>query len=388
MNGGAHLGGGVAMKLVVFGFEGGLPAGQVMAQEGTGIWRGLARALSRRGHRLVFLERAPTYSGAHYTVADSAGIDMHLYSDWEAVRSVAAAELDDADVGIVTSSCEDAAEAGVLLLTSRARLRCFYDVDTPATLANRETSVGERGLRDYDIVLSRMGGHALVALERVLGAPVTAALYPCVDPDLGGRVGWGHEPTAQHALSYLDPYAPDRAYGLETLLIEPARRRPGQSFLIGGVGYPESIVPATWAHNVHLVGDVAPEDRAAFYAAASVTLHVSRPSHGELGYCPSARLFEAAACGAPVLSDDWEGIDQFFAPGEEILIARDTEEALDAIGRPAAELRAIARRARVRTLDQHTAAHRAAELERILAACSRRGWPASAHVLLRDIARS
>jgi spore maturation protein CgeB len=378
------------MKLVVFGFEGsvGLTVGHPASHGETGVWRGLARALSRRGHRLVFLERAPTYSGAHYAVADSAGIDMHLYADWDAVRSVAAAELDDADVGIVTSSCEDAVEAGGLLLTSRARLRCFYDVDTPATLATRETSLGERGLRDYDLVLSRMGGQALVALERVLGAPLTAALYPCVDPDIGGAAGWPFEAAAQHALSYLDPYAPDRAYGLETLLIEPARRRPGLSFLIGGVGYPESIVPATWAHNVHLVGAVAPEDRAAFYAAATLTLHVSWPSQGELGHCPSARLFEAAACGAAVLSDDWEGIDQFFTRGEEILVARDAQEALEAIDRPGAELRAIGRRARERTLDEHTAARRADELERMLGACARRAWPASPVSLFRGTARS
>ena len=359
------------MKLVVFGFGRGL---RLPARiEEAGVWRGLARALSRRGHRLVFFERDPTYQGAHYAVADVAGIDVHLYSDWEIARSVAAVELDDADVGMVTSGSPDTFEAGELVLSSRATLRCFYDVDTPATLAAREVAVGDRGLRDYDIVLGRMGGHALVALERALGAPLTAALYPCADPELSGAV----EPfdSMAHALSYLEPFAADRQASLEALLLAPARRRPALSFLVGGPGYPPSVSAAGGAPNVRLIGRVATADRAAFYAAAPLTLHVARASHAAMGYCPSARLFEAAACGVPLLSDAWEGIERFLAPGSEILVAHDTDEALAAIERPLSELRAIGRRARERALDEHSAACRAEELERILGACARRAWP-------------
>jgi len=272
-------------------------------------------------------------------------------------------------VGMVTSFCPDALAAGELVLGSHADLRCFYDLDTPVTLAalargQRVPYIAERGLRDYDLVLSYTGGRALTALEQRLGARRAAPLYGSVDPEVYRPGPPAPERAARrYALSYLGTHASDRQAALATLLLEPARARPDLSFLIGGARYPGDF---PWAPNLDYVSHVPPAEHAAFYAAAPLTLNVTRAPMAAMGYCPSARLFEAAACGVPVLSDAWEGLDAFFAPGREILVARDAGEALEALARAPEELAAIGRRARERTLAEHTADRRVLELEQIL----------------------
>lgn len=353
------------MKLVVFGLS-------VSSSWGNGhatLWRGLGRALARRGHRVLFFERDVPYYAAHRDLTDVPGIDLRLYADWDGVRGAARAELDDADVGMVTSFCPDALPAGELVLGSRAAVRCFYDLDTPVTLAALEAGgrvayIGARGLRDYDLVLSYTGGQALAALRTRLGARAAAPLYGSVDPEV-------HRPARPHAdraaqgyaLSYLGTYAADRQAALRALLLDPARRRRDLRFLIGGAQYP---VDFPWLPNVDFLQHVPPGEHAAFYAAAPLTLNVTRAPMAAMGYCPSARLFEAAACGVPVLSDRWEGLEAFFVPGSEILLADDAGEALAALEQPPAALARIGQCARERTLSEHTADRRAAELETLL----------------------
>jgi spore maturation protein CgeB len=161
------------------------------------------------------------------------------------------------------------------------------------------------------------------------------------------------------ALSYLGTYALDRQATLERLRVEPARHRPRQRFLIGGAQYPANF---PWAENIYFVRHLPPSEHPAFYSSSRVTLNVTRAAMAEMGYCPSGRLFEAAACGVPVLSDAWEGLDRFFTPGSEILVARDAGEALAALDVSDEELSRTARAARERVLAEHTADRRAAEL--------------------------
>jgi spore maturation protein CgeB len=206
-------------------------------------------------------------------------------------------------------------------------------------------------------VLSYTGGEALARLKAELGARRVAPLYGSVDPD-------AHHPVPPVAgyradLSYLGTYAVDRQPALERLFIEPARRRPGQRFLIGGAQYPADF---PWTENIHFVRHMPPPEHPAFFSSSRLTLNVTRRAMAALGWCPSGRLFEAAACGTPVLSDVWEGLEAFYAPGEEILLARDTAEALAALDLGDAEMRRIALRARERTLGEHTGDRRAAEL--------------------------
>lgn len=350
------------MKIVIFGLA-------VSSAWGNGhatLWRGLGRALSRRGHDVVFFERDQPYYAQHRDMADVPGIDLVLYRDWAQVRARARAHLGDAEVGMVTSYCPDGRAASELVLSSDLEVRCFYDLDAPVTLAalDRREEVAylpAGGLGGFDVVLSYTGGRALRGLRDRLGARRTAALYGSVDPDV-------HQPApAQDRfaadLSYLGTYSPDRQATVDELLLAPAQVRPDARFLVGGAQYPTT---AAFGPNVRIIEHVAPRDHAAFYASSPLTLNTTRAPMAALGYCPSARFFEAAACGVPVLTDGWEGLDQFFAPGREVLVARTRQDTLEALAMPRAELSAIGRRARERALAEHTAARRALDLERIL----------------------
>lgn len=347
------------MKFAIFGLT-------VSSSWGNGhatLWRGLIRALVESGHEVTFFERdVPYYATTRDLHRLPGGARLVLYPDWDSVAREALAEVAGADVAMVTSYCADGPAACELVLENAAGATVFYDLDTPVTLARLDS--GERpaylpadGLAGFDLVLSYTGGAALTRLRTTLGARRVAPLYGHVDPHQ-------HRPAEPHAqfagdLSYLGTYAEDRQDKLRALFIEPARLRPQQRFVLGGAGYPHAF---PWTDNIFFVKHLPPSDHPAFYCSSRLTLNVTRRDMTELGYCPSGRLFEAAACGAPVLSDAWPGIDTFFEPGREILIARSTDDALAALDRSAGELAAIAAAARERVLHDHTSARRAHEL--------------------------
>lgn len=350
------------MKIVIFGLA-------VSSSWGNGhatLWRGLCGSLARRGHRVVFFERDVPYYAAHRDLFALPGGDLCLYPDWAAVLPKARQELADADVGMVTSFCPDAIAASELVLSSPASLKTFYDLDTPVTLRHlgRGETVdylGPRGLRDFDLVLSYTGGRALAELRERLGAPQVAPLYGSVDPE-------AHRPAAARQeyaadLSYLGTYAEDRNAALNALFVEAARRLPHRRFIIGGSMYDSSF---PWQPNIYFVRHVPPSDHGSFYCSSRLTLNVTRAAMAEMGYCPSGRLFEAAACSVPILSDVWEGLGQFFEPGREILLARSTDDTIQALDRD--DLAGIARAARERVLACHTSDIRAREMEQILEA--------------------
>jgi spore maturation protein CgeB len=240
-------------------------------------------------------------------------------------------------------------------------------MDTPVTLENLRAGrpvpyLGPRGLRDFELVLSYTGGASLDELRSRLGAPQVATLYGHVDPQVHRRVP--PQPQYRSTLSYLGTYAADRQAALQALFIEPARQRPELTFLIGGAQYPADF---PWTANIRFVRHMPPPEHPAFFSSSRLTLSVTRQAMAENGYCPSGRLFEAAACGTPVLSDAWPGLEEFFVPGQEILVARSAEESLAALDLSDAELERIARAARERVLAGHTSDHRAAQLERLLA---------------------
>ncbi|HEU4752304.1 MAG TPA: glycosyltransferase [Armatimonadota bacterium] len=355
------------MKLVIFGLS-------VSSSWGNGhatLWRGLWRALARRGHRVVFFERDTPYYAGHRDLTELPGGELLFYREWEEALPQARRHLDDADVAMVTSYCPDGVAASERVLSSRAPLRVFYDLDTPVTLERLRAGepvayLPPEGLGEFDLVLSYTGGAALDELQRRLGARRVAPLYGSVDPEVHHPV----VPVAEYRadLSYLGTYAEDRQAALEAFLIEPARRRPERRFVIGGALYPEEF---PWTDNIFFVRHMPPPQHPAFFCSSRLTLNITRRAMAEMGYCPSGRLFEAAACGTPVLSDAWEGLDAFYTPGEEILLARSTEDALAALELPDGELAGLARRARERTLAEHTADQRVLDLERALEGSAR-----------------
>ncbi len=347
------------MRLIIFGLS-------VSSSWGNGhatLWRGLIAALANAGHRVTFFERNVPYYAENRDLTELGhGASLVLYTGWAEVAAQARRAADEADAAIVTSFCPDALAAADMLGESRAALRCFYDLDTPVTLDRLSAGgqvpyVGAHGLADFDLVLSYTGGAALDALRTRLGARRAAALYGWVDPDLYRPAP--AEPRYLADLSYLGTYAPDRQDALVRLFVAAARARPEQRFVIGGAQYPRDF---PWAPNIFFVRHLPPGEHPAFYGSSRLTLNVTRAAMAAMGWCPSGRLFEAAACGTPILSDTWPGLDEFFEPGREILIAAETEDALGAIDTAPESLALMAARARARVLAEHTAAHRAQTL--------------------------
>jgi spore maturation protein CgeB len=266
----------------------------------------------------------------------------------------------------VTSYCPDAEAATTAVLDSRA-LAIFYDMDAPVTLerlARGETVeyVPRDGLASFDLVLSFTGGTAIDGLQARLGARRVLPLYGSVDPTVHRPVNAGAAP--RFDLTYLGTYAADRQRSLEQLFIAPARRRPRKQFAIAGSLYPDTGFP--WLPNIHYLRHQAPPEHPLFYSASDLTLNVTRAPMAAMGFCPSGRLFEAAACGTPVVTDWWEGLDYFFEPGTEIIVAREAEDTIAALDLDPDTRRRIGRRARERALTHHSAQVRAAELVKIV----------------------
>jgi len=346
------------MRIVIFGLS-------VSSSWGNGhaaLWRGLIGALLATGHHVAFFEKdVPYYAENRDLQVLPEGGELVLYREWSEAAPRMRAALRDADVAIVTSYCPDAEAATRLVLDAAVPVRCFYDLDTPVTLARldagEDVDYVRGGLEGFDLVLSYTGGPALDALRDRLGARRVVPIYGSVDPALHRPA----PPRPEYAagLSYIGTYAADRQDALERLFVEPARLLPQERFVIAGALYPANF---PWTPNTFFVRHLPPPEHPAFYSSSRLTLNVTRDAMARMGWCPSGRLFEAAACGVPILTDDWPGLDGFFEPGAEILVAASTQDALDALAAPPDHLAAIARRARERTLDEHSASRRAAEM--------------------------
>jgi spore maturation protein CgeB len=254
-----------------------------------------------------------------------------------------------------------------LVLDAGRPLKVFYDIDTPVTLmALEQHGIATKGgaeyltaevMPEFDLYLSFTGGPTLEALERRWGVRMAKPLYCSVDPEIHFPV----PPVAAYrcALSYLGTYSADRQPSLERLLFGPAAQRPDQRFLVAGSQYPEGIA---WPANVRLLEHLPPGDHSAFYCSSRVALNITRQAMLRTGYAPSVRLFEAASCGVPVVSDAWPGLEEFFEPGIEILVATGPADVLAALDRSDATLAAIGGAARERALAEHTCTVRARQL--------------------------
>ena len=324
-------------------------------------YRALMRALEARGHDVLFLERDVPWYAAQRDLPEPPWGRTVLYGSVDELRREHADAVRHADVVIVGSYVPDGVEVGEWVVETATGLPAFYDIDTPVTLAKLDRGDFEYLHPDliprYGLYLSFTGGPTLRRLERELGSPCARAFHCLVDPD-----AYGPLPHAEIRwdLGYLGTYSDDRQPALERLLLEPARRDPSLRCVVAGPQYPDGIA---WPANVERIEHLPPAEHRAFYVAQRFTVNVTRADMVRAGWSPSVRLFEAAACAVPVISDRWDGLEAFFVPDDEIVIADHTEAVLGALVRPEAERRAIGVRARVRVLAEHTAEHRAEELE-------------------------
>lgn len=341
------------MKLVVLGLSLGSSWGNGHAT----TYRALLRAFARRGHEVLFLEReAPWYAGANRDLVDPDFCQLAYYGSVAELEQWSDA-IAGADAVLLGSFVPDGVEIARFVQNHARGARGFYDIDTPVTLAKLVSGdfqyLSPQVIPGFDVYLSFTGGPTLRRIEREFGAPVARRLYCCVDAE-------AYRPfdvPERWALSYLGTYSPDRQPGLERLLIEPARQRPDLRFAVAGPQYPANI---DWPANVERIEHLPPTEHAAFYSASRMTLNLTRADMVAAGWSPSVRLFEAAACGTPILSDRWEGLETLFQPEREILLADTTEQALAALS---GDHRRMGDAARRRALAGHTASHRADELE-------------------------
>jgi spore maturation protein CgeB len=320
-------------------------------------YRGLCRALLARGHDVLFLERdRPWYAAAR-------DFDAPWVRLYDSVAELAEYEEDvrAADLVLVGSFVPDGVEVGEwALATAAGGPVAFWDIDTPVTAAKLAAGDEEYLSRElvgrYDLYLSFTSGPLL---DRI-GARRPRPFHCLVDAEHYRPVG----APKQWALGYLGTYSRDRQEALDRLLCAPAAARPEERFVVAGSQFPDELA---WPPNVERFDHVAPAEHPRFYASQRMTLNVTRGPMAEAGWSPSVRLFEAAACGVPVVSDPWEGLETFFRPGAEILVATGPEDVFGFLHLPADELAAIGRRARARVLAEHTAERRAEQLERYAA---------------------
>jgi spore maturation protein CgeB len=323
-------------------------------------YRGLVRALVEQGHRVTFFERdVPWYASRRDDDASSAS-ETILYGSIEELKDRHSARIRAADFVIVGSFVPEGVEAGRWITSMRGRGNAFYDIDTPVTLAAIERDdcayLTRNLIPRYDLYLSFTGGPTLERLQSELGAPAARALYCSFDP----RSYYPEERDLQWDLGYLGTWSADRQPALDELLLRPARRDPGLKCFVAGPQYPDTIV---WPENVGRAEHIGPRDHRAFYCEQRFTLNVTRREMIRAGWSPSVRLFEAAACGTPIISDWWEGLDEVLRPRSEIFICRTADEVLTVLrSTPEPERRETARRARSRVLAEHSAERRAEQL--------------------------
>jgi spore maturation protein CgeB len=345
------------LKIVILGLS-------ITSSWGNGhatTYRGLVRELSAFGHDVLFLERDVEWYASNRDMPRPPFGRTELYASLKELKSRFANEIRSADFVIVGSYVHEGIEIGDWVTRTAQNATAFYDIDTPVTIANlirgKVDYISPALIPRYNAYLSFTGGPMLRYIEKHYGSKMARPLYCSVDTTLY----FPEEREIKWDLGYMGTYSDDRQPTLDRLLLEPARRWSDGRFVVAGPQYPRTI---RWPKNVKRITHLSPAKHRAFYNSQRFTLNVTRANMISAGFSPSVRLFEAAACGTPIISDSWPGLETFFKPDEEILIARspgETQIYLEEIHEP--QRREIGKRARQRVLEKHTSKHRARELE-------------------------
>ena len=379
------------MKIVVFGLS-------ITSSWGNGhatTFRALLRALNERGHDIIFFEKDVEWYASNRDLPVPDFCHVRLYEHWADMLPQVRSELSDADVAMVGSYFPDGLLAMEEMRQSRVRVKTYYDIDTPITIS----MLRERGETDYlrasqiaglDVYFSFTGGPMLAEIEERFGARRAVPLYCSVDPERYFPRKLAKRFTCE--MSYMGTYAPDRQPKLESMLFETARQMPEQKFLVAGPQYPKAV---RWPQNVRRIRHLNPRWHPHLYSSSRLTLNITRRDMVMAGYSPSVRLFEAAACGATIVSDAWPGLESFFLPGREILVCSDPAEITHWLRNTNhTDLRHIGEQARERVLSQHTNLHRAEQFESAVSKATTgkpnlKAWPSHAEVsgAIRELVR-
>ena len=349
------------MKIVIFGLS-------ISSAWGNGhatTFRALCKSLHGRGHEVVFFEHNAEWYEHNRDLPEPPFCALKIFEDWNEILPTVRAELASADVAVVGSYFPDGIAALDEVFDSSVSVKAFYDIDTPITVAalrrdGRTDYLLRRHLPELDIYFSFTGGPMLKELETRFGVPMAVPLYCSVDPQ--EYYERPSSPEFQCDLSYLGTYAPDRQPKIQELLCEPAARLRKKRFIVAGPQYPKAI---EWPDNVERIIHLNPRYHADLYCSSRLVLNVTRRHMVMVGYSPSVRLFEAAACGATMISDNWAGLEQFFLPGKEILLPQNADDVCRYLTEAdSCQLGRIGQAARERVLTGHTNDIRAHEFEK------------------------
>lgn len=332
-------------------------------------YRGIVRALDARGHRVTFYEPDAFDRQAHRDIDDPEWAEVVVYEprDERTVREVVAGAagfdvvVKASGVGVFDAVLEEAVAE-----LEGPEARVFWDVDAPATLGSMEADA-ESPLRElipaYDMVFTYGGGRPVIDRYIALGARACIPVYNALDPET-------HHPEPPRPelacdLAFLGNRLPDREARVEEFFFGAVEALPERTFLLGGNGWEDRVANLP---NVRCLGHVPPGDHNALNRSALAVLNVSRESMAANGWSPATRVFEAAGAGACLISDEWEGVEDFLTPGEEVLVARDGAEVAELLaGLDPERARAIGEAALERVLAEHTYDRRAEQVEAILA---------------------
>jgi spore maturation protein CgeB len=324
-------------------------------------FRGLVRELDKKGHRITFLERDVPWYASNRDMSNPPFCKTILYSSLNELKDQHADLIQQADLVIVGSYVPEGVAVGEFVTSVSEGVTAFYDIDTPVTLAKLERGDFEylhpSLIPKYQLYLSFTGGPTLQRIEQQYGSPAARAFYCSFDPELY----YPEQMPIKWDLGYLGTYSDDRQPPLQRLMMDAAQQLKDKQFVVAGPQYPQSI---QWEANVERIEHLPPSEHRAFYNSQRFTMNITRADMIKAGYSPSVRLFEAAACGTPIISDYWDGINSIFEIGTEILISKSAEDTISYLTTISEEERkAISERARQKVLNHHTAAHRASELE-------------------------
>jgi spore maturation protein CgeB len=330
-------------------------------------YRGIVRALDARGHRVTFYEPDAYSRQEHRDIDDPPWAKVVVYPATEEAALAAVDSAREADLVVKASGVgvfDDLLEAAVLDRHGASKLVAFWDVDAPATLdrvQHNATDPFRALIPRYDVVFTYGGGAPVVNAYTALGARQCVPVYNALDPETHHPVA--PDPRFAGDLGFLGNRLPDREARVDEFFFHAAAQLAEMQFLLGGAGWGDKAKPA----NVRYFDHVYTRDHNAFNCTPRAVLNISRESMARYGFSPATRVFEAAGAAACLITDAWEGIEQFFSPGSEILVAHSGGEVASLL-RDLTTERAIeiGRAAYRRVLAEHTYAHRAAQVEAVI----------------------
>jgi spore maturation protein CgeB len=330
-------------------------------------YRGIIRAMNERGHEITFYEPDAYDRQKNRDIADPEWATIKVYQPTEEEVYKALDEALDADVIVKTSGVgvfDELLEKEVLHLKLKGKFVIFWDVDAPATLDRVKYNDGDyfkELIPQYDLILTYGGGDPVVNTYKSFGAKNCFPIYNALDPS-------SHHPVAKEDrfeadLAFLGNRLPDREKRVEEFFLNVAAQMPEQRFILGGNGWHDKPMSS----NIYYLGHVYTKDHNALNCSPKAVLNISRESMASYGFSPATRVFEAAGAGACIITDYWLGIDFFFDPGKEILVAKSGEEVKEILSSLTKEkAQEIGQAALKKVLEKHTYQHRAAELDQIL----------------------